>query len=133
MVLLLDVARCRAAARVLCRLDAGEKLRLDAAVGRSWTSRFPSSAASLALSALWLRPPLGILHVTQGTSRFPLAKCRRLPLTRAPPPVRLSHTWPFTRPFCSASAKESKARLTFQPQSLSKREGGEQIYVKTYQ
>jgi hypothetical protein len=26
----------------LCRLDAGEGLRLDAAVGRSWTSRFPS-------------------------------------------------------------------------------------------
>jgi hypothetical protein len=41
-VLLLDVARCRAAARVLCRLDAGERLRLDAAVGRSWTSRFPT-------------------------------------------------------------------------------------------
>jgi hypothetical protein len=40
VVLLLDVARFRPAVRVLCRLDAGEELRLDAAVGRSWTSRF---------------------------------------------------------------------------------------------
>ena len=40
VVLLLDVARFRAAARVLCRLDAGEQLLLDGAVGRSWTSRF---------------------------------------------------------------------------------------------
>jgi hypothetical protein len=86
--LLLNVARFRAAARVLCRLDAGEELLLDGAVGRSWTSRFPACCRICVVGAvtrLWsaLHPPRD-----EGTSRFPLAKCMLLPLTRAPPQVR---------------------------------------------
>jgi hypothetical protein len=87
-VLLLDVARCRAAARVLCRLDAGEELRLDAAVGRSWTSRF--SIPTGAVRSLLMCSKSGTLKTPPVSS---VQECQApLKEIEGSPPARLSRS-----------------------------------------
>jgi hypothetical protein len=85
--LLLNVARCRTAVRVLCRLDAGEELRLDAAVGCAWTAHF---------QVFCLNPPSYLLSSPKRSRhhRFPLYKSPQAPLKEieASPPARLSRS-----------------------------------------